>query len=59
MARVLAAAVMNLVKDPTGSRLPPEVWRLLLPKADAVLFIITNGRAPYAPFAERTSHGDP
>lgn len=49
LARLLAAALMGLVNDPTGSKLPEDCWRQMLPKADAVLFIATNGRTPYDP----------
>lgn len=37
MAKLLAAALMGLVKDPTGSKLPPDCWKQMLPKAEATL----------------------
>jgi hypothetical protein len=42
MAKLLAASMMGLRKDATGSKLPEDLWRQMLPKADAVLFIISN-----------------
>lgn len=47
MARLLAAALMGLIKDPTGINLPEDCWMQMLPKADATLFIATNGQTPY------------
>jgi hypothetical protein len=49
MARLLAATLMGLVKRPIGDQLPEECWTQMLPKADAILFIISEGRAPYDP----------
>jgi hypothetical protein len=42
VARVLAASLMGLIKDPTGDRLPDECWQQLLPKADSILFITSQ-----------------
>lgn len=42
MARVLAAALMGLVKDPTGANLPEDLWKRMLPKADGALFLTTS-----------------
>lgn len=41
LARLLAASLMQLVKDPTGSRLPEDCWRQMAPKANAILFIVS------------------
>jgi len=46
MARVLAASLMGLVKDPAGDRLPAECWEQMLPKADAILFITSQPETP-------------
>ena len=43
LARILAASLMGLVKDPTGSGLPEECWRQMAAKADAILFIVSTG----------------
>jgi len=42
LARLLAASLMSLVRDPTGDHLPAECWRQMLPKADAILFIVSK-----------------
>lgn len=42
LAKLLAASIMGLVKDPTGAKLPRDCWEVLLPKADAILFIIST-----------------
>lgn len=47
MARLLAAALMGLVKDPTGAALPEDCWQQMNDKAEAVLFIATNGQTPF------------
>jgi len=41
LAKILAASLMGLVKDPTGTRLPEECWRQMVAKADAILFIVS------------------
>ena len=41
LARILAASLMELVKDPTGSRLPEACWRQMAAKAHAILFIVS------------------
>ena len=41
LARILAASLMELVKDPTGSRLPEACWRQMSAKANAILFIVS------------------
>jgi len=43
LARVLAASLMGLVKDPTGSGLPDDCWRQMTAKANAILFIVSSG----------------
>lgn len=43
LARILAASLMSLVKDPTGAKLPKDCWRQMLPKANAILFIVSTG----------------
>lgn len=43
LARVLAASLMGLVKDPTGNRLPEDCWRQMTAKANAILFIVSSG----------------
>lgn len=43
LARILAASLMGLAKDPTGSGLPEDCWRQVAPKADAILFIVSSG----------------
>jgi hypothetical protein len=43
LARVLAASLMGLVKDATGSTLPEDCWHQMLAKADAILFIVSSG----------------
>lgn len=55
MAKLLAAAIMGLREDPTGSNLPQDCWEKMLPKAEAVLFIATNGQTPYQ--THDTYHG--
>jgi hypothetical protein len=47
LAKILAAALMGLVKDPTGANLPADCWGQMTDKAEAVLFIATNGQTPY------------
>lgn len=42
LARILAASVMGLVKDATGSGLPDDCWQTMAPKADAILFIVSD-----------------
>jgi hypothetical protein len=34
---------MSLVKDAIGAELPEEAWRLMVPKANAILFIVSTG----------------
>jgi hypothetical protein len=43
LARLLAASIMGLVKDPAGTKLPEDCWRQLVPKANAILFIVSTG----------------
>lgn len=43
IAKALAASIMGLVKDATGSNLPDEIIRKLQTKADAMIFIISSG----------------
>jgi hypothetical protein len=43
MARILAASLMGLVRDPTGAKLPEDCWRQMVPKANAILFIVSRG----------------
>jgi len=43
LARLLAASIMGLVKDPAGTKLPEDCWRQLVPKANAILFIVSQG----------------
>lgn len=47
MAKLIAAALMGLIKDPTGAKLPEDCWQQMNKKAEAVLFIITNGQTPF------------
>lgn len=47
LARLLAAALMGLTEDPTGAKLPEDCWRQMNDKAEAVLFIATDGRTPF------------
>lgn len=42
MARLLAASLMGLVKDPAGDRLPDECWKQMLAKADSIFFIVSQ-----------------
>jgi hypothetical protein len=46
MARVLAASLMGLLKDPAGDHLPAECWMQMLPKADSILFITAPPGTP-------------
>lgn len=41
LARILAASLMGLIKDPTGSGLPEVCWRQMATKADAILFVVS------------------
>ena len=43
LAQLLAASLMQLIKDPTGINLPEDCWRQMLPKANAILFVTTEG----------------
>jgi len=43
LARILAASLMGLVKDPTGIGLPEKCWRQMTAKANAILFIVSSG----------------
>jgi hypothetical protein len=43
LARLLAASLMGLVEDPTGANLPEDCWRQMIPKANAILFIVSVG----------------
>lgn len=43
LARILAASLMGLVNDPTGSGLPEDCWRQMSAKANAILFIVSSG----------------
>ena len=43
LARVLAASLMGLVKDPAGNALPEDCWGQMKAKADAILFIVSTG----------------
>jgi hypothetical protein len=40
---MVTASLMQLVKDPTGSQLPEDCWRQMAPKANAILFIMSEG----------------
>lgn len=40
LAKLLAADMMKMRRDPTGFNLPPDLWRLMLPKADAILLLV-------------------
>jgi hypothetical protein len=41
LSRLLAASLMGLTRDPVGDRLPPECWRAMLKRADAILFVVS------------------
>ena len=43
LARLLAASLMSLTKDAIGTELPEEAWRQMVPKANAILFIVSTG----------------
>jgi hypothetical protein len=43
LARLLAASIMGLVKDPAGVNLPEDCWGQLVSKANAILFIVSTG----------------
>ena len=42
LAKLLSASMMGLREDATGSNLPEDIWHQLLPKADAMLFIVSD-----------------
>jgi hypothetical protein len=42
LAKLLAASMMGLRKDATGSDLPEDLWRQMLSKADATFFIVSD-----------------
>ena len=42
LARLLAAEIMGLVKDPLGARLPEECWSQMTQQADAALVLFTR-----------------
>jgi hypothetical protein len=42
LARLLCASLMGLTEDATGANLPEDLWSKMLPKADAVLFIVSD-----------------
>jgi hypothetical protein len=42
LAKLLAASMMGLRGDATGANLPEDLWERLLPKADAVFFIVSD-----------------
>ena len=44
VARALAASMMGLVKDAEGGNLPDDCWKQMVAKADAVLFLASNGK---------------
>ena len=43
LARIPAASLMGLLKDATGAKLPEDCWRQMVPKANAILFIVSQG----------------
>ena len=45
LARLLAAEIMGLVKDPLGERLSAECWQQMTAKADAALLLCTHTEA--------------
>lgn len=45
MARLLAAEIMDLRKDPLGARLPYDCWSQLVTKADAAMLLATHTEA--------------
>jgi hypothetical protein len=45
LARLLAAEIMGLVKDPLGSRLPTECWSQMMRVADAAMVLGTHTEA--------------
>lgn len=42
LARLLAAILMDLRKDPTGSQLPYELWSQQLPRATAFIYLMAD-----------------
>jgi hypothetical protein len=44
LAKLFAASLMDLRKDPLGTNLPVDLWSQMLPKADATLFLITRSK---------------
>jgi hypothetical protein len=48
LARLLCASLMGLTEDATGANLPDDLWAKLLPKADAILFIVSETDRPRA-----------
>lgn len=41
LAKLLAAAIMDLQRNPLGGRLPDEIWRQAQARADTVLSLVT------------------
>ena len=40
LARIIAAERMDLMKDTLGEHLPPDLWKQMLPRADAIMLLI-------------------
>lgn len=44
LARIFAASLMDLHKDPLGQNLPADLWGQMLPQVDATLFLVTKSK---------------
>ncbi len=54
LAKLFAASLMDLRKDPLGTNLQADLWSQMLPKADATLFLVTGSKRAEADLLTHT-----